>query len=110
MAVAFPIVVVAVVGHSKVVAGPIAVAPLGVEHIVVGVAGPTAAGHIAMIAIGADPLVVAHIAVGVAGPTAADPPGVAHTAVGVAGPTAADPLGVAHTAVGVALVAIVDYP
>ena len=93
MAAAFPIGVVAVVGHSKGVAGPTVAAPLVVAHTVAeGVAGPTAAA----------PLVVAHIVVGVAGPTAAGH--IVMVAIG------ADPLVVAHTAAEVALVAIVDYP
>jgi len=94
MAVAFPIGVVAVVGHSKGVAGPTVAAPLVVAHTVAeGVAGPTAAA----------PLVVAHtVAEGVAGPSAAGD--IVRVAIG------ADPLVVAHTAAEVALVAIVDYP
>ena len=59
MAAAFPIGVVAVVGHSKVVAGPTVAAPPVVAHIAVEVAGPTAADHIAMVAIETDPPVVA---------------------------------------------------
>lgn len=47
--------VVAEVEHSKVVAGPIAVAPLEVAHIAVVVAAPTAADpaadHIVMVAL-----------------------------------------------------------
>ncbi len=46
--------------HSKVVAGPTAVVPLVVAHIEVEAADPTAADHIAMVAIEADPPVVAH--------------------------------------------------
>ena len=60
MAVALPIVIVAVVGHSKVAAGSTEVAPLGVAHIVEEVAGPTVADHIAMVAIEADPPGVVH--------------------------------------------------
>ncbi len=59
MAAACPIEVVAVVGHSKVVAGPTAADPPVVAHIAVVVAVPTAAGHIAKVAIEADPPVVA---------------------------------------------------
>lgn len=59
MAAACPIEVVAVVGHSKVIAGPTAAAPPVVAHTVaVGVAGPIAAGHIATVAIEAAPPVV----------------------------------------------------
>jgi hypothetical protein len=60
MAVALPIVIVAVVGHNKGVAGSTEVAPLGVAHIVEEVAGPTVADHIAKVAIEAGPPVVAH--------------------------------------------------
>ena len=54
------------VAHSKVVADPTAVAPLVVAHIEVVVAGPTAADHIAMVALEADPPVVAHTVAGAA--------------------------------------------
>ena len=51
----------AVVGYSKVVAGPTAVALVAAAHIVVVVAGPTVADHIAMVAIEVDPPAVAYI-------------------------------------------------
>ena len=60
MAAAFPIEAVAVVGHSKGAAGPTAADPPGVVHIVVEVAGPTAADRIAKVAIEADPPGVVH--------------------------------------------------
>ncbi len=69
MAAALPIVVVgetAVVGHSKVVAGPTVAAPLVAAQIVVVVAGPTVADHIAMVAIEVDPPAVAQIVAEVA--------------------------------------------